>query len=70
MGILFYISTLVLFVALIPLIPVPDFLLNMPSYAMPSEIMYFINPFQLDLGLQIVFAAYSARFVRKVLIKA
>lgn len=70
MGIIFYISTLVLFVALIPIIPVPQFLLNMPSYVMPSQIMYFLTPFQFDLGLTIILSAYSFRFIRKVLIKA
>jgi hypothetical protein len=70
MGIIFYISTLLVFVALIPILPVPDFLLNMQSYTMPSEVMYFLEPFKFDLGLGIIVAAYSFRFIRKVLIKA
>jgi len=70
MGIILYLSTLVLFVALIPFIPVPDFLLNVQPYTMPPEIMYFLEPLRFDFGLSIIVAAYSLRFIRKVLIKA
>lgn len=69
-GVILAISTLIVFIAIIPFLPVPSFLLNMPSYTFPPELMYFLQPFQFDVGLAVIVSAYSMRFLRKLLVKA
>jgi hypothetical protein len=44
-------------------IPVPDFLLNVQSYNLPSGVSWAASAFQLDVGLAIVVSAYVARFI-------
>ena len=44
-------------------IPVPDFMLNLDSYSIPSGVAWAVEPFQVPLGLGIIVSAYVARFV-------
>ena len=48
---------------LIGLVPVPDFLLNMPSYTLPADVSYWVQPLMIEQGLIIVSGAYIARFI-------
>lgn len=53
--------------ALFDLIPVPDFLQNMPSYTIPSGVAFFADVMQLQIGVGIVVSAYVLRFlVRRI----
>jgi len=51
------------FTYLIGLIPAPDFLLNMGSYTVPSNVSFYTNLFEFQYGLTVVTAAYIARFI-------
>lgn len=69
-AIVFYIASFLALAVIFPFIPVPNFLTNLPTYTMPSEIMFFLEPFKFEMGLAIMASAYSARFIRKILVKA
>lgn len=49
--------------AVIDVIPVPDFLLNITPVTIPTGVMFFIEPFQIEYGLGIMLSAYTARFI-------
>ena len=49
--------------SLIEIIPVPDFLLNLPSLVMPSGVSYFANVAEIPFGITIIVSAYTARFL-------
>lgn len=51
------------FAFLLEAFPVPDFLINLPSYSMPSGVAWAVAPFQIEYGLLIIVGAYTARFV-------
>ncbi len=44
-------------------IPVPDFMLNVTTYTLPSTVAWAVSPFQIDIGLSIIVSAYIARFI-------
>lgn len=44
-------------------LPVPDFLLNISSFALPSSVTWVAAPFQIDVGIGIIVSAYTARFI-------
>jgi len=57
-------------ILLIPFLPVPDFLANVGTVTLPSSLGWAWNVFQMDAGLAIVFAAISARFIRRLIMAA
>lgn len=44
-------------------VPVPDFMATMGTISIPSEVAWFASAFQLDVGLSLIVASYSARFL-------
>ena len=48
-------------------IPVPSFLQNMPKYTLPDSVLWFIEPFNVGYGLSVVVAAFTARFLIKMI---
>ena len=59
-----FISKIVdLFVYLLSLIPVPDFIQNLQTYTPPEGVVYFLNFFNFDVGIGIIVTAYIARFI-------
>ena len=53
---------------LIEIIPVPDFLANMPTYQLPSAVLWVLAPFELVFGLSIMSGAIISRFVIKLML--
>lgn len=49
--------------ALVELLPVPDFMLDVPSFYLPPGVMFFASAFELDYGIGVVVSAYTARFI-------
>lgn len=49
--------------ALINLIPVPDFLENSGTYTIPSNFSYYLDLLEFETGISLVISAYIARFV-------
>lgn len=49
--------------ALFELIPVPDFLMNVPSYQIPASIAWALSAFNVPFGIGLVVSAYTARFI-------
>lgn len=49
--------------ALVNVIPVPDFLVNLQPVTIPSSVSFFIAPFNLEYGIGIIVSAYIARFI-------
>lgn len=56
-------QVLMAFVALLEAIPVPGFLLNVSSYQLPSNILYFLGVAQFGTGVSIMVTAYTLRFL-------
>ena len=50
------------FLYLIQRIPAPDFLQDMPSYTIPPEMSYFLQPMEITYGMTVVTSAYILRF--------
>lgn len=50
------------FAFVIEMFPVPNFLLDLPSYTVPPAMGWFLEPFQIEYGISIVVVAYTARF--------
>lgn len=48
---------------IINLIPLPDFLQDMPSYTLPAEVAYYAQHLQLTAGIAIVSTAFGLRFL-------
>ncbi|AUD60365.1 hypothetical protein AYJ58_13155 [Shewanella sp. Pdp11] len=44
-------------------IPVPDFMLNVGTFQIPSGVAWAASMFQLDYGLVIIVSSYTARFL-------
>ncbi|MAY15260.1 MAG: hypothetical protein CMI06_07980 [Oceanospirillaceae bacterium] len=44
-------------------IPVPEFMLNVDSYTLPTSVSWAASAFQLDVGLGIIVSAYISRFI-------
>lgn len=49
--------------AIVDAIPVPDFLLNMGTFEIPSGVVYFSTAFEIPYGISVCVAAYTARFI-------
>lgn len=55
------------FATVIEAIPVPDFMINVGSYAVPDSILYFAGAFNLTIGVGIIVTAYTLRFfIRRI----
>ena len=63
----FYEMGLTLTAFMIELIPVPDFLLSMPTYVLPPVVLWVLAPFELAFGLSIISGAITARFVIRLM---
>lgn len=50
-------------VYIIDLVPMPDFMTNVTTFSIPSDVAYFLNFFNLTYGLGILSSAYVARFI-------
>jgi hypothetical protein len=48
-------------------IPVPSFLANMPTYSLPDAVLWLITPFNVEYGLGVLVAAFTARFIIKLI---
>ena len=44
-------------------IPAPNFLLNVSSFSLGNDVLFFTTLFQVPFGLGVVVTAYIARFV-------
>ena len=62
-GLWIYEKVIMGFASLIELFPVPDFLLNLPSYTLPPTLSWAADPFNLPVGIGMVVTAYTARFI-------
>jgi len=51
------------FASVVEAIPVPEFLLNIGNFTLPNSILFYVNLFELPVGIGIIVAAYTARFV-------
>lgn len=51
------------FVSLIDLIPVPDWLSDIGTLTLPSNILYYTTLFQVHVGIGIMVSAYVIRFI-------
>ena len=49
--------------AVVSAIPVPGFLQSVGSLSLPDGVVFFANAFQLHVGIGIVVAAYTLRFL-------
>jgi hypothetical protein len=49
--------------ALLEVVPVPDFLLNLSPVNIPSGVMFFGDMFNIEYGITILITAYTARFI-------
>ena len=47
-------------------IPVPSFLANMPTYQLPDAVLWLLTPFNVEYGLGVLVAAFTARFLVKL----
>ena len=45
------------------MVPVPDFMQNLPSYTLPSSMAYFAQAFELQFGLTTIVTALIIRFI-------
>ena len=48
-------------------IPAPSFLENMPTYTLPDSVLWMIEPFNVGYGLSVLVAAFTARFLIKLI---
>ena len=55
------------FAWMIESIPVPSFLANMPTYSLPDAVLWLITPFNVEYGLGVLVAAFTARFIIKLI---
>jgi len=48
---------------LVELLPVPDFIANMPTITIPAGVAYFAGPANIPGGLAMIATAYGIRFL-------
>lgn len=58
-----YASVLSGLASLYALIPVPDFMLNVPDFSFPSIMLYLFAVTNMSWGIGIIVSAYVARFI-------
>jgi hypothetical protein len=51
------------FAAVIEAFPVPDFLLNMQTFALPPSIAWAATALNIPFGLTVIVSAYTSRFI-------
>ena len=54
---------LLAFVVVLEAIPVPSWASNISTMSVPSEMMYFINAFEIPYGAGVMASAWAIRFV-------
>lgn len=45
------------------MLPVPEFMKDLPSYTLPPEVAYYAQYMQLEFGLSVIVIAYTLRFI-------
>lgn len=60
-------SILDFFAWIVESIPAPSFLADMPTYSLPDAVLWLITPFNVEYGLGVLVAAFTARFVIKLI---
>ena len=51
------------FAAVLNAIPLPDFLLNIPSYTLPPSVSFYAQYFEIEFGFTVLVSAYTIRFI-------
>lgn len=58
-------SILGAFASVFEAIPVPDFLLNLGTFSLPTSVLFWTDLFHLPFGLTLIASAYTIRFITR-----